>query len=438
MNGAAETDVLVVGTGPGGAGVALDLARSGKKVCLIEGGRAVAPLGKPIRSAARYLGGILGALSLRRGLLFTEEWLPVMRGVTTGGSSMLYLGTAYDPDPEMWTPFGFDLKEEAEERKKELAVGPLPDRFIAPGVHDISRAAQDLGYCWDKINKFIKPDKCVEGCNICLYGCPHGAKWHARDWVLEALSHGATLVNDCFCEEVIHEGGRAGGVRGVRRDGRPFELKAERVVVAGGGLGSPSILQRSGIHEAGRKFFFDPFVMTTGVFDRPVGAGSIMSTGMHLKEEGVMMTDLQYPRMVLAAQGLAVGKLSPLWKYKKTLPIMSKIRDAMSGSVDIDGRMHKRLTDDDLYRLNTGRAVARKILKAAGAEEIWHTRVGAAHPGGTCAMGRIVDENLETRIKGLYVCDASVIPCPFGIPPTLTVLSLARRLSRRLLSELGE
>jgi choline dehydrogenase-like flavoprotein len=43
-----------------------------------------------------------------------------------------------------------------------------------------------------------------------------------------------------------------------------------------------------------------------------------------------------------------------------------------------------------------------------------------------------VDANLKTEIDNLYVCDASVIPRAWGLPPTFTVMALGRRLSRHL------
>ncbi|WP_282432948.1 hypothetical protein [Desulfosporosinus sp. Sb-LF] len=33
----------------------------------------------------------------------------------------------------------------------------------------------------------------------------------------------------------------------------------------------------------------------------------------------------------------------------------------------------------------------------------------------------------------MYVCDCSMIPTEWGLPPTLTVLSLAKRLAKYLL-----
>lgn len=437
MTDSIETDVVVVGSGPGGAGVAWDLAKAGQQVLVVEMGRDQAPTGKALSGALRYTGGLFGALSLRQGLMMTTSWLTLLRGVTTGGSSMLYLGTAFAPDPDMWRPFGFDLQDEARERKTELGVAPLPDRFIGEGVHGVGRAARDLGYDWGKFDKFIDAKRCVEGCNVCIYGCPHGAKWHARDWVLDAVEHGARLLNDATCEQVLTEGDRAVGIRVRRGDGRLLEVRARKVVLAAGGIGSPQILRQSGIDEAGRAFFFDPFVMTTGIFDRPVGQGAMMATGLQLPDEGIVLSDMQYPFLVLAVQAALAGKPFAPWRYRRTLPIMIKIRDEMTGTIGDSRQLDKKLSEADLAKLRQGKTLAARILEAAGARAVWHSRPGAAHPGGTCAMGTVVDETLQTRIDGLFVCDASVVPVPFGIPPTLTCLALSKRLSRHLLAELA-
>ena len=47
-------------------------------------------------------------------------------------------------------------------------------------------------------------------------------------------------------------------------------------------------------------------------------------------------------------------------------------------------------------------------------------------------IGHALDADLATATSGLYVCDASVIPEPWGLPPTLTLLCLGWRLGRRL------
>ena len=52
--------------------------------------------------------------------------------------------------------------------------------------------------------------------------------------------------------------------------------------------------------------------------------------------------------------------------------------------------------------------------------------------GGSAKIGDVVDSNLATEIDGLFVCDCSVIPEAWGLPPTLTILALASRLARKL------
>ena len=55
------------------------------------------------------------------------------------------------------------------------------------------------------------------------------------------------------------------------------------------------------------------------------------------------------------------------------------------------------------------------------------------HPGGTAAIGRVVDKNLMTEIKNLYVCDNSVMPRSGGIPPVLTLIALGKKFARSLM-----
>ena len=79
-----------------------------------------------------------------------------------------------------------------------------------------------------------------------------------------------------------------------------------------------------------------------------------------------------------------------------------------------------------------------ELLKAIGVEplSISSTPIRGAHPGGTAAIGKVVDKNLETRIKGLFIADASVIPQAPGRPPILTIVALAKRLSKNITDEI--
>ena len=44
------------------------------------------------------------------------------------------------------------------------------------------------------------------------------------------------------------------------------------------------------------------------------------------------------------------------------------------------------------------------------------------------------DASARTSIENLYVCDASVIPEPWGLPPVLTCIGLGKRLARQILN----
>ena len=105
-----------------------------------------------------------------------------------------------------------------------------------------------------------------------------------------------------------------------------------------------------------------------------------------------------------------------------------------SGNVYADGSISKPVTKNDWQRLKEGSDIAREILIKAGAssKSILVSRPQGAHPGGTAAIGKVVDSNLATEVGELFVCDASVLPVAPGLPPLLTIVALAKRLSRFL------
>ena len=117
--------------------------------------------------------------------------------------------------------------------------------------------------------------------------------------------------------------------------------------------------------------------------------------------------------------------------------LMVKIADEANGKIYKDGTIEKELTSQDLKLLKEGYDKSVELLKAVGVEpsSISSTPIRGAHPGGTAAIGRVVDKNLETRIKGLYIADASVIPQAPGRPPILTIVALAKRLSNNIADE---
>jgi len=404
-----DYDVIVVGSGPGGATVAKELSQQNKKVLMLEWG-SNAPMKGTFPQAAKMI-GIPG-----KSLLITNKRMHVLvRGITTGGSSVFYCGTAFDPPFEMLESHGIDIRKEIEELKNELPIKPLSDELMGPMGNRMMESAQDLGYDWQKINKFIFQDKCKTGCWRCALGCPYDAKWNARNFVEEAVNNGATLVNGVKVKSVVTDGKSATGVT-LKKGGRTYQVDAPTVVLGAGGIGSAEILKRSGMEKAGSDFFVDPLIMAMGkVADIKEGKELQMQAGWHVKDEYVM-TDLTMPKI-------------------PKLLIMVKIKDELGGRITNGGGCRKDLSKSDYKKLDDGFQHAKKILKNAGVKRVSKSMVSAAHPGGTVKIGDVVDSNLKTEYDNLYVCDCSVIPEAWGLPPTLTILGLGKRLSKYLLNE---
>ena len=122
---------------------------------------------------------------------------------------------------------------------------------------------------------------------------------------------------------------------------------------------------------------------------------------------------------------------------KDILSIMVKTADEAKGYIDDDGEVVKINTIQDIRYLAEGVATAGFILCEAGVDPstIGSTVYRGAHPGGTAAIGKVVDSNQETKIKGLFVSDASVLPVSPGKPPILTILALSKRLADYLKNE---
>jgi choline dehydrogenase-like flavoprotein len=424
-----ETDVVVVGSGPGGASVAQDLAKQGKRVVILERGRNYERVGNTLTTLF---------MIDRQSLLFPKDGaVRVGRALTTGGSSVIYCGTAVLPPNWIAEKYKIDLSEFVEAARQEIGIKPLPDKLIGAASRRIMEAARDLGFNWNPLDKFIDAEKCEPKCPHCMLGCTKGAKWTARNYVEEAVDKGATILNQALVQEVLVDNKQAVGVR-VLTPGGQLEVEAKITVVAAGGVATPVLLQRAGIFDAGQGLFVDPLIVTYGAYDGPGSWRDIPMTAgtLEFAPEGIVMTDLAYPwaQYLLNAYWKGLRYLPKFLGYRSVMGIMTKVRDGLSGRVNLDGTISKNITNEERYKLDKGANIAEKILKRAGAkpESIYTAPIGAAHPGGTARIGQVVNTELETQIKNLYVCDSSIIPEPMGLPPVWTIIAFGKRLARRL------
>jgi choline dehydrogenase-like flavoprotein len=424
-------DVIVIGSGPGGAGVARDLARAGRRVLILERGRDWR--GHPLFGT--YPGALLYAD--RRALLFTKEGVNIIRPLMLGGATTMYAGCSAPPPPWLRERHGVDVEADAADLAKELRIAPLPPELRGAGSTRIAEAGLSLGMPWQPQDKFMLPARAQPfDCGArCMIGCRCGAKWNATEFIDDAVAAGATLWTRARAGRLLVDGGVVSGVSG-RRAGRPFTALAEKVVVAAGGLGTPLLLRTAGI-EAGHGVAMDTTVMVYGSSEQVgMGGDPPMTWSCDDAELDVMYSTLIDPWLMYPIIMAVKGPKWPLtWRrWGRTLGVMIKLRDDISGGIDERGRVSKGLTRTDGSRLDRAETVAQRILRAAGcaADTLIRTPLRGTHPSATARIGDVVDTDLQTGIRNLYVCDASVFPEALGRPTVLTILALARRLARTL------
>jgi choline dehydrogenase-like flavoprotein len=224
-------------------------------------------------------------------------------------------------------------------------------------------------------------------------------------------------------------GSTATGVR-CETPGGPLHIRADKVILCAGGLGTPVILQRSGI-EAGNALFLDifPIVYGRSPFFRAALEPSMPTLFNEHKDRGYVLAP--HVDVALMFQGIK-GWFGDRPPYG----IMVKTGDDPDGRVDRQGRVFKRLTDADRRRLKDGQKEAVQILKRAGVnpDAITVSGLVGGHPGGTAALGTVLTPELACKsAQNLYVCDASVFPRSPGRPPIVTICALGKWLGRQLL-----
>ena len=427
-----SSEYIVVGSGPGGATVARELAQRGKKVILLERGID--------HRSKFYYGTYLGPLIYcdRASLLFTREGLNIVRPLMVGGATSMYCGCAADPPDWLKKKYKINLAPQAKQTIQELGLSALPEGLRGRASTRIADAARSLDYDWQPVMKFMNPARSPNfRCGAtCMVGCRCGAKWNAGEYVDQAVAGGAELYTRALVERVLFEGNRAVGVVGTIK-GKPFVALAPTVILAAGGIGTPRILQKSGLPEAGVGMTMDTTVMVYGFGkERGIGKEPPMTWYAENFEDGYMLSTLIDPwllfPLIMALKGVKYPFYWPYWN--RVLGVMIKLKDEISGGVFPDGTISKPFSEKEGKRTARAVEVAKSILVKAGANpaHIFVTPQRGTHPSGTVRIGTMLDNNLQTEKEGLFVCDASVFPEALCRPTVLTIISFAKRLAKHL------
>ncbi len=483
-------DVVVVGSGAGGAVAAKELAEAGLKVILIEEGEHFDRrdfTGTPPERLRRFYRG--------NGLTFTigvpTISLPIGRGV--GGSTLINSGTCFRAPDFVLDAWGLDRDEMApffDEVETILHVEPVGADIMGTNGDVMDAGRKALGYSGGPIRRNARG---CHGSGVCAFGCPLDAKLGMHvTYLPRAAAAGAHIVSGCRVDEIVVEGGRATGVKGslldpdtgaAQRDGR-FEIGAGTVVVAAGAIYTPALLLRQRLAnssgQVGRHLRIHPGCGVLGVFDRDLHAWKGVMQSYYVDErlrDGILLEATYPPPGVGYSAGGIGGRGTELKdmlaRYRQTAAAGLIISDTGSGrvrSVPAGGLLISYdLHPDDLRKTLEGIHLAAEVYLAAGAEEV-HTllpgmppvrrredlagitggrwtaadlKLSAYHPMGTCRMGSdprtsVVDQHGRSHdVPGLVIADASVLPGSTFVNPQITIMALVARNARHLAASLS-
>jgi choline dehydrogenase-like flavoprotein len=426
-----EYDVIVVGTGPAGGTIAHQMSMAGLKVLMLEKGfyHPKWLLGKQIPCVLHYD---------KLGLLSTKEGMMVARCITVGGSAVMSCGSASPPYPGMFEKVGVDLSKDVEDAHDYMdIVDNFPDKLIGENQLRLMEIANNLGYNFQKFKKFIDPAKCTGG--ACMKGCPNDAKWNGRIPVEKARAYGAHLITGADVTKAIVAEGEVVGVETKKGD----KYFGKTVILCAGGLGSPLILRNSGVKEAGDKFGFDALWFTYGFSKENTTVNDIdmgIFDDSFVESDGFVLSPVMHTWGLYIASATIGGGWSYLPKFHKfgqAVSIMTKIKDDLGGTIYDDGSFSKPLTKNDWKKLKKGEEHAKKILKAAGCDDLFSCKPFAAHPCASVRIGDHIDKNFESKIKNLFVCDTASFPESMGLPCVWTCTAMGLKMSKILKKRLG-
>ncbi|MCO4745303.1 MAG: GMC family oxidoreductase [Proteobacteria bacterium] len=483
-----EADVVVVGSGPGGAAIARTLSEGGLRVLVLEEGPARPRFRPNLAHTQRFHmqeNGAVVAQSL-------QSFVPIAAGRGVGGGSLINSAICWrTPDYvlEKWTKalgvphFGpTPMSAIFDELEELLQIAETPEAIAGENNKIIVRGAKALGLPGGFLRR--NTPHC-SGCGLCNLGCPTGGKASVdRNLIPLARAAGAIVQGDVRIEELIFEHDAVVGVVGVVRHpetrvevGR-LTARAPKVVLSAGAIGTPRLIAQAGAAgrlgpAVGQGLHLHPGNAVVGLCDHDVTMWRGATQAAWFEDPdlpGVLPHTLQAePGVVL----MMFGKVGV--EAKALMPLLPKmcgavvmISDKGSGTVSARSDGRSAVTYDfapnDVERIKAGMVRTADVLLAGGAREVTAPVRGmglhrdsksfaanladktirdfglyAAHPMATCRMGTdpetsvIGPDGQAHRASGLYIADASVFPTALGVNPQLTTMAVATVIGRQIL-----
>lgn len=466
-------DVLVIGSGPGGAMTSMILSEAGVKVCLVEEGQSYS-----LDSAAAYSLEEMEQKYRRSAmtLAFGNPKLTYIEGCCVGGASEINAGLYNEPVDEILNQWAVDyqiadfdliklrslLKDNA-----ELLGLTFSQEGLGPGSRVLKKGGDQLGFIGMEIPRVWKYQTQQ------AYGRRQSM---SVSLIPRAIKSGCRLISSAKVRRLELKGAVA--VKALLEDGRQVFFK--QVIICAGAIQTPFLLRRSGItNNVGNSLMLHPAIRTIARFDEPVSDAN----------EGVPVYQITAfkPELTLGGSYSSQAHLA-LWlagrqDFRSLIEqhdmlgmfyalIRAKGKGCIRHLPGIDDPLVTfHLTDDDLKQLGEGLYRLGEVLFAAGAKEIFSplkgNKVGvpdvfrslsmmkdlrrglpregiecsSLHLFSSCPMGEAKACPLDSwgKLKegdNLYVNDASMLPSPPGANPQAIIMAIARRNAHHFLTYL--
>ncbi|MCC2636506.1 MAG: oxidoreductase family protein [Moraxellaceae bacterium] len=395
-----EADVIVVGSGSGGAIAAYELARSGKRVIILEAGRYV-----PSTDFKEDLADSMQRMFQDNGLQTNATGdLILLQGAMVGGSSVID-ATICERMPksvlEEWQKtHGIenlsweDMTAHYDKVEKRLGVHVNEAHEINDNANIVISGCEAMGWKWRPVSRNVR--QCALT-GHCIAGCASDRKQSELVTHLPwAIAHGAEIYSNARVDFVNMRNGRASGVEGkiidpdTRQEVAHFFADAQLVILAAGAVQTPLILQKSGIGAqsgmVGRNLSVHPSVTVIGKFPEPVYGWRGALTGVKVDQfrrpengHALMVTGLAAPMQLISQGELGEGDAHVRFmeNYKNYAALNVFIHDHGQGQVqwvgDVDTgekRVDWNLSRDEFGYFREALRHAGRVLFAAGAEKV--------------------------------------------------------------------
>lgn len=420
---------IVIGSGAAGATVARELQEK-FEVTVLEAGKQFRPFPYSIELLERFrISGLFfdereiqllfPAMQIRK----TSEKMVLVNGIGTGGTTTISTGNALRMDQDL-KKMGIDLDDEFNEIAKEIPVSTAHQKHWKGMTQRLFEICEEMDLNPQPTPKMGNYERCKH-CGRCVFGCPLNVKWDSRHFLQEALAKGTKLITGCRVNKIKIENGKAKGVTARKRLTSIF-LPADLIILAAGGLGTPVILQNSGIDcEAG--LFVDPVLCVATEWQDALQNKEVAMPFFVQQDHFMLSPYFDYLSFFFNKN----------WRMpsRNILSLMIKLSDNNKGRI-VGKKVDKTLTDQDKKHLQRGVDLSREIFEKLGIKKqaLFLGTLNAGHPGGMLPLTEKEAQTFHhsTLPENLYVADATLIPKSLGNPPIITIIAIAKRVSNLL------